>query len=401
MAPEPGSNSGDDGRVEMKVCISSAGPFHAYDLARQMERLGTLSRLYTAYPKCKVEGLPREKVDTFPWLMMPAAVCRRLGWSRLQDTLDWLTIDTFDRWVAANLEDCQVFHHLSACAGPAQRVARERFGAVTICDRGSSHIVYQDKILSEEYAQWGLPYRPIRRFFVDRELQEYAEADRIVLPSTFAYRSFLEQGVRQDKLIKVPYGVDLNLFQRISKQDDVFRVLFVGQLSLRKGVPYLLEAVALLHLPRFEFWLIGGLSSEIKPFLNRYNDHFRWWGRTSRAELSWYYSQCSVFVLPSIEEGLALVQAQAMACGLPVIATTNTGGEDLFTNNVEGFVVPIRSPEAIREKILYLYEHPDVREKMGAAAMKRVEGMGGWASYGRQMLALYHSLSTQQPQPTV
>ena len=86
--------------------------------------------------------------------------------------------------------------------------------------------------------------------------------------------------------------------------------------------------------------------------------------------------------MPSIEEGLALVQGQAMACGLPVIATTNTGAEDLFTDGVEGFIVPIRDPEAIREKLLRLYHDPELREEMSRAALSRVQSMAGWDDYG-------------------
>ena len=108
-----------------------------------------------------------------------------------------------------------------------------------------------------------------------------------------------------------------------------------------------------------------------------------------RTKLYRYYSQGSVFVIASLEEGLALVQAQAMACGLPVIATTNTGAEDLFTDGVEGFIVPIRDPEAIREKVIYLYEHPEVRQEMAQAALQRVKSMGGWNEYGKKAAAVY------------
>ncbi|MGC1678254.1 MAG: glycosyltransferase family 4 protein, partial [Candidatus Binataceae bacterium] len=103
------------------------------------------------------------------------------------------------------------------------------------------------------------------------------------------------------------------------------------------------------------------------------------------------YSQASVLVLPSLEEGLALVQAQAMACGVPVIATTNAGAEDLFTDGVEGFVVPIRDPDAIASKLVYLYEHPEARDAMGAAALARVRELGGWNSYGEKMAVMYQS----------
>jgi glycosyltransferase involved in cell wall biosynthesis len=78
-----------------------------------------------------------------------------------------------------------------------------------------------------------------------------------------------------------------------------------------------------------------------------------------------------------------------MACGLPVIATTNTGAEDLFTDGVEGFIVPIRNPEAIREKVLYLYEHREIRKEMARAALERVRSLGGWETYGSIIVAAY------------
>jgi glycosyltransferase involved in cell wall biosynthesis len=176
------------------------------------------------------------------------------------------------------------------------------------------------------------------------------------------------------------------LFQ---KRIKTFRVVYVGTMSLRKGLPYLLEAVAPLKLRDFELWLIGAVQQEATSFLSKFDGTYRYLGAIPRSDLFRFYSQGSVFVLPSIDEGLALVQAQAMACGLPVIATTNTGAEDLFTDTVEGFIVPIRSPDAIREKILYLYENPAERELMAAAALKRVKSLGGWDTYGEQMVAGY------------
>ncbi len=87
--------------------------------------------------------------------------------------------------------------------------------------------------------------------------------------------------------------------------------------------------------------------------------------------------------MPSIQEGMAMVQLQAMACGLPLITTTNTGGDDLITRNgEEGFVIPIRDVEAIKEKILYLYENQDIAKEMGEKAKKKVENGFTWDDYG-------------------
>jgi glycosyltransferase involved in cell wall biosynthesis len=78
-----------------------------------------------------------------------------------------------------------------------------------------------------------------------------------------------------------------------------------------------------------------------------------------------------------------------MACGVPLIATSNTGAEDLFTDGREGFVVPIRDPLAIREKILHLYHDPDHRATMAANALSTAQSLRNWSVYGEQVLEAY------------
>ena len=115
-------------------------------------------------------------------------------------------------------------------------------GALTVIERGSSHILYQQKILKEEYEKCGVPIQPFmlpHSRIVEKELQEYREADYISIPSEYVKRTFLEAGVPESKLIHVPYGVDLSAFPQIPKEDSVFRVIFAGGMSLRKGVHYL------------------------------------------------------------------------------------------------------------------------------------------------------------------
>ncbi len=201
----------------------------------------------------------------------------------------------------------------------------------------------------------------------ERELQAYQECDRIVIPSLFVKRTFLEKGIPESKLIHVPYGVSLSEFYPVPKEDKTFRVIHCGGISLRKGVQYLLQAFYELNLPDAELWLVGSVDSEINPFLAKYeSDKIILKGQQPQNQLRWFYSQCSVFCIASIEEGLAMVQPQAMACGLPVIHTTNTGGEDIVRDGVDGFCVPIRDLEALKAKILYFYENTDKLDVEGA-----------------------------------
>lgn len=376
----------------IRVSISSIGRFHAFDLAEQMRRHGCLARLYTAYPRCKVDVQLRPFTSTFPWAFSVETLAQRLGWHTLASRLNWLTTDSFDLWVARGIEPCDVFVHWARFGLYAARNVR-KLGARIVCDRGSSHILYQDATLAEEYARHRLPYRPIDRRIVEKELQEYAEADLITIPSTFVYRTFAEKGVPPEKLRRLPYGVDLSLFHPLPKEDGVFRVLFVGGYSIRKGISYLFEAIRPLARKRaIEVWFVGCPSPDAQEILHSNADVFTDKGPHPRSRLSWFYSQASVLVQPSLEEGMSLVLAQAMACGVPVIATTNTGVEDLIVDGVEGFIVPIRDPKAIREKIQWMLDNPAKRQAMGDAASDRVKSLGGWDTYGAQAAKLYAEL---------
>jgi len=373
----------------LKISIACGGRFYIHDLARQMVRLGHLNRLFTGYPKWRVEGIPPEKLRVLWWLVGGNLALNRINIFNRPDLVNLHMTRIFDRWVASRVEECDVFHALSNWAVSAHPIYKKRYGALTVCDRGSSHILFQDEILREEHERWGIPYRPINRGFIERELEDYEQCDLITVPSTFAYRSFLEKGVPENKLAKLSFGVDLRIFRQVQKEDDVFRVIYVGGMILRKGVPYLLEALAPLKLPKFEVLLIGGMSQEVKPFFSKYDGKFRYLGALPQKELYRFYSQSSVFVMATIEDGFGLVQAQAMACGLPVIATSNSGAEDLFEDGVEGFVVPIRDPEAIREKVLFLYKNRDVLKEMGEASLRKAQGLGGWDAYGERAVEIY------------
>jgi alpha-maltose-1-phosphate synthase len=372
------------------VCVSSLGQFHMFELAQQLQQRRLLRRLYTATPRFLVRSLPKQRVRAFPWVYAPAKLLHRYGAPNLGARLNFRAATTFDNWVARSLalEPCRIFHFLSSFGVRSHADARRRFGAVTICDRGSSHIAYQDDILREEFARWGRPYEPIDPRVVERELAEYASADYILVPSSFSERSFIERGIPRSKLRRAAYGADLSLFHGAPKLHDKFRVIYVGALTLRKGIPYLLEAVSRLQ-PHVELDLVGPASEEIRPFLAKYEGSFRYLGAKPKSELREHYSNASVFVLASIEEGLALVMAQAMACGLPVIATENTGAADLFDHGVEGFIVPIRSAKAIQERLEFLLANPQQLHKMSAAALKRVQSLGGWDSYGDAVEKLY------------
>jgi glycosyltransferase involved in cell wall biosynthesis len=103
-------------------------------------------------------------------------------------------------------------------------------------------------------------------------------------------------------------------------------------------------------------------------------------------------------VMPSLDEGMALVQGQAMACGCPVIATTNSGAEDLFTDGVEGFIVPVRDANALADRMQRLTDDQALQRRMSEAALQRVRSIGGWSEYGDRWQNLLLELTANKRQ---
>jgi glycosyltransferase involved in cell wall biosynthesis len=379
----------------MNVCVSVFSRFHAFELAGQLHARGHLGRLITAYPKSLAArfGVPRDRVRSLLaqgalhrlWYKQPATFRPRV------DVEPWFH-ERFDRTARAHIpEGTDLYVGWSSFTERGLGAAR-RLGAVTVVERGSAHIEYQRDILREEYQSQGVEAQLPAPAIVDKELREYETADYISIPSEFVRRSFVERGVPGRKLLVNPYGVDLGQFRRLPRRDHVFRVVFAGAMSLQKGVHYLLRAFAELRLPDAELWLIGHKQPEIESYFRKYKGSFRYFGRVPQAELHKYYSQCSLFALCSIQEGYGMVLLQAMACGLPLLCTTNTGGDDLITEGREGFVVPIRDVDAFKEKLESLYKDREACAEMGRAAQRKVSRGYSWTDYGDRITRAYEKI---------
>jgi len=341
------------------------------------------------YPKRSVDTVPEAKVRSFPWLLAPVVALDHLGFAQARSALEPALLATYDRWLSRVLLPCRVLHASSGSALHAHRRAHAAFGALTVCDRGAAHISVQDRLLREESATWGISIRSVPKTTIARELAEYEECDAILVPSRFARRTFIEQGVHEDKVVTIPLGVDLTLFRRQPRRDNAFRVLYVGSLTLQKGLPYLLEAMTRPRISGCELRLIGPRAPETNEILARFPNGYEYLGPISRDRLPNYYSEASVLVLPSIQDGFGMVMTQAMACGLPVIATTNTGVTEIFSNGDAGYHIPIRDPGAIRHAIITLRDNPDELRRLATNALERVTQMQGWNAYGDNVASFY------------
>ena len=386
-------NASPDHISTLRVVQSVAGTFHHFDLARELYSLGHLKRIYSTFPwlRLKREALPRSMVGTFPFIDPFVMLLNRYRIhlpSPLLRQLQYANLVFFDRWVSRHIAECEAFVGISCCGLLTGETVQKR-GGKYICDRGSSHIRFQYQILSEEYRRWGLNTQVGDTRVVLREEAEYAQSDAITVPSEFARRSFIELGIPEAKVYKIPYGVNLARFYPVAQPpEESFEVLFVGQVSYQKGIPYLLQAFNKFSHPRKRLRIVGTVLKEIRPYLAQHlPTSVEILGAVPQTELSAIMSSSHVTVLPSIQDGFGMVLGQAMACGCPVISSTNTGGPDLFTHGVEGFEVPIRSADAILERLQQLADGPQLQRQMGQAALERVKQLGGWRAYGEQYLS--------------
>lgn len=267
------------------------------------------------------------------------------------DELAHLSKIYIDRSCGRFADQADLFLHYSGCGLESARRVRQG-GGISMVEAVNSHVLFQENIMREEHHRLGLRWKPFHPRETRRRVMEYGESDRILVPSEFVRRSFVAQGINPEKIIKVPYPIRsvvgaTERTQHPRKKDDVFRILFVGSIGLRKGVRYLVEAFATLRHPRKELWIVGPMLNPSGLEQCTLPPGVSFLGVLKGQDLQKAYQNADLFCLPSLEEGLALVLGEALGNGLPVVTTDHSGAEDLMTQGREGVITGIRDAQAL------------------------------------------------------
>ena len=271
------------------------------------------------------------------------------------------------------------------CAKPVFEIQKHAYG-LCVLNYPYAHHRFTRRILDEEsklepdFAATlnGHITPPWLQERLDREIEM---ADHILLGSSFAKQSFIEEGIDEKKLVVIPYGSDTSIFhpdKKNPKPKDEFRVLFVGQIGQRKGISYLLRAYKQFQKPTTQLTLVGEILGD-GTAIHPYRSLFTHIPHVPRPELAKIYANADIFVFPTLIEGLGLVVLEAMASGLPVITTTN-GPDDIVRDGVDGFVIGSRDQKAILQYMLRLYDDQDLRLEMGRNARERASQFS-WNRY--------------------
>jgi glycosyltransferase involved in cell wall biosynthesis len=385
----------------LAVTLSVRGRFHAFDLARELHRRGALRLLIGSYPKYKVRewGIPAsETVSLTRFEVLNRLIDSRVFPSAVRTQVQISIAFQFDRAAARRIpENTRLFVGWSGSSRRSIRRAKA-LGAKTIVERGSAHIAFQDCVLNAAFAAAGFRWHGIAKQSLDAEAQEYGEADFISVPTCFARDTFVHRGFDPGRIIVTPYGCDLDVFRPQPKRDGIFRVIHCGLIGIQKGVHLLVQAFAELNLPRSELWLIGAVTPEMAIILARYRDsRIKVMGPFPQSSLPQYYSQGSVFCLASFHEGMAMVIPQAMSCGLPVIATANSGASEVVEEGRTGYIIAAGDLEALKEKLTALNGNPGLRDQMAANLNGAQKRDISWNAYGERIIRSYRDILRRQP----
>lgn len=380
----------------MKISIIVGGRFHAFNLAEQLNKKKYLKQLITSYPKYFVNKKFEISKEQIKSIYLKELVQRSLI-NKIYDFNDLLT-EYFDLRANSLLD----FKDLDILVGWSS-FSYHSFSnikntkCIKILERGSTHIEFQNEIINKEYLLQNIKPKSISKYIIEKEKKEYELADYIMVPSEFARKTFLEKGFNEKKIIKNSYGVDLKEFESDTsyKNDQTkFRIIYTGTVSIRKGILYLLEVFNNLELDNIELLIVGNIEKDLKKNLKKYslNKNIIFKKSVNQSELREFYNISNVFITCSIEEGLSMVQIQAMSCGLPVICTVNSGGEEIINDNIDGFVLPIRDKIKLKDKILFLYNNRNICEEMGKNAKKKATEHFSWEMYGQKAISIYQDL---------
>lgn len=383
---------------ELASAVAAAGHRTEFDTGFYFDEAAPAARLLELLPRRIAERLRRELrrrqhaaldpaiVRTHPMPELAYVAAARLGLAptRLGRVLRWRD-DLIDRHVAHRVlelrPDIVIAHDGSSLHtfGAARHA-----GTIAILNQVIGHIASGLRILGEEAA---LHPEFADSLHVDappelvaRCLAEARAADIVLAPSEYVRRTLVDQGVRPEAIRLLPYGVRAERFTPGGPRDDgVFRLLYVGQVSQRKGLKYMLEAVRRIGRKDIELVIVGGMVGS-GAGLAPYRDWFRHVRNVPHAEVHRLFQSADAFLYPSLHEGSALAIYEALACGLPAIVTENAGS--VVRDGIEGYVVPVRDVDAIAERIERLRTDPELRRRMAVAARARAEAFT-WDTYRR------------------
>lgn len=222
----------------------------------------------------------------------------------------------------------------------------------------------EEKLVLEEHARHTTirsSCQPAPASYWESWREECSLADRIVVNSLWSSQALQQEGIPEHKIDIIPLAYQppeaahdfVRTYPSVFSDERPLRVLFLGQVILRKGIAALLEAVELLRGQPIEFWLVGSQGID-RP--GQSDEQLRWIGSVSRSATANYYQLADVFLFPTLSDGFGLTQLEAQAWKLPIIASRFCGA--VVKDRVNGLILPEVTGQAIAEDLQFCLKYP-------------------------------------------
>ena len=347
----------------MKIVIAAGRQAHYRLPANSLVRRGNDVSLHSATPRSRMRGF--DPAVGNKWVPAPVAIFSAMTHTRTPLILDELDSMMFDNWAAATIGGCDMVLGAASSSLATGRAA-QRMGGTFVLDRACPDIRVQQEMMVDEARKVGGTFRTNSPWFVERQVEEYEQADFILCPSDYSRRSFPEH-LRRKVVLAPLYGCSV-MTPRVAKPSESMFVLgVVGGGPLRKGFLYLLQAWKELALPHAELRIRTSNEIFTYPVLKQLLSELTTVAIVEYvADIKDFYAGCGAFILPSVDDGFGLALMEAMASGVPSIATRNCGASELLVPDRDCLLIEPFSVDQIKEAVLRLYESRDLREQLEA-----------------------------------
>jgi glycosyltransferase involved in cell wall biosynthesis len=343
----------------MKISIAATNPCHLFPLAVELARAGALGCYYSGYPGWKLEAPEGMRVRTHSFRTTLVYGALKVLPERMRPSPRSLFLwqdHGFDAWVGRTLEACDYLHAMPGQALRGFERAR-KLGVRTVLNHATGPAREWARIMAPEYRRVGMELTdvcPYDEAYFEREDREYALADFHCAASTVVRDQLIGLGIAPERIWLVGYGADPGIFHARGRTNgERFRIIFAGQIGLRKGIKTLLDALEKLARPDWEMHFYGGVAGEARLDLAAYRGPtpLTLHGAVSQQALAEGFRQGSALVLPSLEEGFGLVVPQALNCGLPCLVSDRVGARDLIRHRENGSIFPCQDAVSLAEEL--------------------------------------------------
>lgn len=374
----------------MKVDIAVCGRFHYHKYVKYIAEVGILNKIYFSYKRKFDFGLEKKYLKNYPikeYLMF--LNIRYLKNWRIEKNL-LILHKLWEKQVAYNKPKADILHIM--IHGNSEKIIQKYkdSGKVVIGEAVNAFPSEQLAIMEKEHMKYGIKKKKtVDTYTEEKMIREFRACDYILTASNFVRNSFISHGFKEENLLLLPYGSEINRdFHFIKKipQNDL-KILCVGKITFRKGQIYLLEAVRQLKQENIncEVTFVGAIDDEYLACLKEKNldDTYHYVAHVPNEKMREFMGTFDLFILPSIEDGFSVVVTEALSVGLPVITTTSNGASDIVFNDKNGYNISPANSEVLANTI---------KNTLGKTFDIKKENLISWSNYAEKLSQIYKEI---------